>query len=172
MAKTLPKQSKSSGARGTLVPWLGIAVIVILADQLTKIAVSKVFSYGEGRVITPFFNLVLVYNKGAAFSFLAAAGGWQRWAFTALGIIAALVICYLLKRHGSQRMFCTALALILSGALGNVIDRLAYGHVIDFLDFHVRTWHWPAFNIADCAVVGGAIGIALFGLFEGKKKTA
>jgi signal peptidase II len=159
MAKTLPKQTRSNGASGTggtLAPWLGIAVIVILADQLTKIAVNKVFSYGEGRVITPFFNLVLVYNKGAAFSFLSAAGGWQRWAFTALGVVAALVICYLLKRHATQKLFCTALALIMGGALGNVIDRLLYGHVIDFLDFHVGGWHWPAFNLADSAICVGA----------------
>ena len=157
MAKTLPKQSRSTGSGGTLAPWLGVAVIVILADQLTKIAINKVFSYGEGRVITPFFNLVLVYNKGAAFSFLSAAGGWQRWAFTALGVVAALVICYLLKRHSGQRLFCTALALIMGGALGNVIDRLLYGHVIDFLDFHVGGWHWPAFNLADSAITIGAV---------------
>lgn len=157
MAKTLPKQSRSNGASGTLAPWLGVAVIVILADQLTKIAINKVFSYGEGRVITPFFNLVLVYNKGAAFSFLSAAGGWQRWAFTALGVVAALVICYLLKRHATQKLFCTALALIMGGALGNVIDRLLYGHVIDFLDFHVGGWHWPAFNLADSAITIGAV---------------
>ena len=156
MAKTLPKQSRSNGAGGTLAPWLGVAVIVILADQLTKIAINKVFSYGEGRVITPFFNLVLVYNKGAAFSFLSAAGGWQRWAFTVLDVAAALVICYLLKRHATQKLFCTALALIMGGALGNVIDRLLYGHVIDFLDFHVGGWHWPAFNLADSAITIGA----------------
>ena len=99
----------------------------------------------------------LTYNTGAAFSFLAMAGGWQRWAFTLLGIVAALVICYLLKRHGTQKMFCTALALILGGALGNVIDRLMYGHVVDFLDFHVGGWHWPAFNLADSAITIGAV---------------
>ncbi|RQH09878.1 signal peptidase II [Paraburkholderia dinghuensis] len=154
MAKTLPKQSQ---AGGTLAPWLGVALIVILVDQLTKIAITSVFRYGEGRAVTSFFNLVLVYNRGAAFSFLATAGGWQRWAFTALGIAAALVICYLLKRHAGQRMFCTALALILGGALGNVIDRLMYGHVIDFLDFHVGGWHWPAFNVADSAITIGAV---------------
>ncbi|MBB3255417.1 signal peptidase II [Paraburkholderia bannensis] len=161
MAKTMSKQAKPNGAGGskggTLVPWLGIAVIVILADQLTKIAISKVFAYGEGRMITPFFNLVLVYNKGAAFSFLAAAGGWQRWAFTALGVVAAVVIGYLLKRHAGQRLFCTALALILGGALGNVLDRLMYGHVIDFLDFHLGASHWPAFNVADSAITVGAV---------------
>ncbi|MDE1183074.1 signal peptidase II [Paraburkholderia sp.] len=153
MARTLSKSSSS----GSLAPWLGVALIVILFDQLSKIAVAKILAYGQGVVLAPFFNLVLVYNRGAAFSFLAMAGGWQRWAFTALGIVAALVICYLLKRHGAQKMFCTALALILGGALGNVIDRLAYGHVIDFLDFHVRTWHWPAFNIADSAITIGAV---------------
>jgi signal peptidase II len=141
---------------GSLAPWLGIAAIVILFDQLTKIAVARVFAYGEPHALTPFFNLLLVYNRGAAFSFLAAAGGWQRWAFTALGVAAAIVIIYLLKKHAAQRMFCTALAFIMGGAIGNVIDRLAYGHVIDFLDFHVNTWHWPAFNLADSAIFVGA----------------
>ncbi|HWT36749.1 MAG TPA: signal peptidase II [Paraburkholderia sp.] len=151
MSRTL---SKSTG--GSLAPWLGVAVIVILFDQLTKIAVAKVFAYGSSHAIAPFFNLVLVYNRGAAFSFLAMAGGWQRWAFTALGVAAAVLISYLLKRHGNQKMFCTALALIMGGAIGNVIDRLLYGHVIDFLDFHVGAWHWPAFNLADSAITVGA----------------
>ncbi|ABC39549.1 signal peptidase II [Burkholderia thailandensis] len=152
MAKTL---SKSSG--GALAPWLGISLIVILFDQLTKIAVLKTFAYGAMHQLTPFFNLTLIYNRGAAFGFLATAGGWQRWAFTALGIGATLVICYLLKRHGHQRLFSLSLALILGGALGNVIDRLIYGHVIDFLDFHVGAWHWPAFNLADSAITVGAV---------------
>jgi len=152
MSRTL---SKSTG--GSLAPWLGVAVIVILFDQLTKIAVAKVFAYGSSHAIAPFFNLVLVYNRGAAFSFLAMAGGWQRWAFTALGVAAAVLISYLLKRHGNQKMFCTALALIMGGAIGNVIDRLLYGHVIDFLDFHVGGWHWPAFNLADSAITIGAV---------------
>ena len=152
MSRTL---SKSTG--GSLAPWLGVAVIVILFDQLTKIAVAKVFAYGSSHAIAPFFNLVLVYNRGAAFSFLAMAGGWQRWAFTALGVAAAVLISYLLKRHGNQKMFCTALALIMGGAIGNVIDRLLYGHVIDFLDFHVGGWHWPAFNLADSAITVGAV---------------
>jgi signal peptidase II len=153
MAKAMTKQRSS----GSLAPWLGIALIVILVDQLTKIAMSRMFSYGHGREITSFFNLVLVFNRGAAFSFLAAAGGWQRWAFTALGVAAALVIGFLLKRHASQKMFCTALSLILGGALGNVLDRLMYGHVIDFLDFHVGGWHWPAFNVADSSITIGAV---------------
>ncbi|MDR5736486.1 signal peptidase II [Caballeronia sp. LZ019] len=151
--KTMAKQTSSSGS---LAPWLGIALIVILFDQLTKIAVQKVFAYGEPHALAPFFNLLLVYNRGAAFSFLAAAGGWQRWAFTALGVVAAAVICYLLKKNATQRLFCAALSLIMGGAIGNVIDRLAYGHVIDFLDFHVNAWHWPAFNLADTAITIGA----------------
>ncbi|WP_109482455.1 signal peptidase II [Paraburkholderia sp. C35] len=151
MSRTLSKP-----AGGSLAPWLGVAVVVILFDQLTKIAIAKVFAYGSSHAIAPFFNLVLVYNRGAAFSFLAMAGGWQRWAFTALGVGAALLICYLLKRHGNQKLFCAALSLIMGGAIGNVIDRLLYGHVIDFLDFHVGAWHWPAFNLADTAITIGA----------------
>ncbi|RKP43574.1 signal peptidase II [Trinickia fusca] len=156
MAKTLSKQ-----ASGSLAPWLGIALIVILVDQLTKIAVSKVLAYATPYPLAPFFNLFLVFNRGAAFSFLGTAGGWQRWMFTTLGVAAAFVICYLLKRHGNQRMFSTALSLIMGGALGNVIDRLVHGHVIDFLDFHVGTWHWPAFNVADSGIVIGAILLVL-----------
>ncbi|HEV3104293.1 MAG TPA: signal peptidase II [Trinickia sp.] len=154
-------KTRTMQASGTLAPWLGIALIVILFDQLTKIAVAKVLSYASPYPLAPFFNLLLVFNRGAAFSFLSSASGWQRWAFTGLGIVAACVICYLLKRHGSQRLFCTALSLIMGGALGNVIDRLVYGHVIDFLDFHVGAWHWPAFNLADSAIVIGAILLVL-----------
>jgi signal peptidase II len=146
-----------------LFPWLGIAAIVILLDQITKITVAKLFTFGEIHAVTSFFNLTLVYNKGAAFSFLAAEGGWQRYFFTGLGIIAALVIIYLLKKHAGQRLFCWSLALILGGAIGNVIDRIAYGHVIDFLDFHVNNWHWPAFNVADSAI---CVGAAMFVLDE------
>jgi signal peptidase II len=157
------KSGFSTSSGNSLLPWLGIAAIVLLLDQLTKITIIRLFSYGESHPVTSFFNLVLVYNKGAAFSFLAAQGGWQRWFFTVLGIAAALFIVYLLKRHAGQRMFCWALALILGGAIGNVIDRIAYGHVIDFLDFHVAGWHWPAFNVADSAI---CIGAALFVLDE------
>lgn len=145
----------------TALLWLGIALIVILLDQLTKVAVMRLFAYGQGREITSFFNVFLVYNRGAAFSFLAAAGGWQRWAFTALGIAAAIFICFLLKRHAHQKLFCTALSLIMGGAIGNVIDRLIYGHVIDFLDFHWHGWHWPAFNLADSGIVVGACLLVL-----------
>lgn len=146
-------------SRPRLAPWLAIAGVVVLLDQLTKILISQSFSYGESYPVTSFFNLVLVYNKGAAFSFLASQGGWQRYFFTAVSIIASIVIVYLLKKHGDKTLFSWALALILGGAVGNLIDRLLYGHVIDFLDFHAAGWHWPAFNIADCAIF---IGAALF----------
>lgn len=147
----------SSNNNNSLLPWLGISLIVLLLDQLSKITIVKLFHYGESRPVTGFFNLVLVYNKGAAFSFLAAESGWQRHLFTAIGIAAAIYIIYLLRKHAGQRMFCWALALILGGAIGNVIDRIVYGHVIDFLDVFVGNWHWPAFNIADSAICVGAV---------------
>ncbi len=139
-----------------MLPWLALALLVLFLDQLTKIVIERTFSYGDVRAVTGFFNLVLTYNKGAAFSFLASAGGWQDEFLTIVGIAASLFIVYLLARHGHQRLFACALALILGGALGNVVDRIAYGHVIDFLDFHWGGWHWPAFNLADSAIVGGA----------------
>ena len=145
-------------ARASLAPWLGIAAIVILLDQLSKIVIQKLFVYGEEKVITSFFNLVHARNPGAAFSFLSDAGGWQRYFFTAIAIAAVAYMLYLLRRHSGQRLFCWALALIMGGAIGNVIDRLLYGHVIDFLSFH---WHgigtFPAFNIADSAITVGAV---------------
>jgi signal peptidase II len=163
MAKSKPIAMKSSSGGG-LAPWLGIAAIIILLDQITKITINKTFRYGEDLLVTSFFNLTLAYNKGAAFNFLDNAGGWQRYLFTGIGVAAALYIVYLLKRHAGQRMFCWALALIMGGAIGNVIDRVVYGHVVDFLDFHWRSLgHFPAFNIADSAI---CIGAALFILDE------
>jgi signal peptidase II len=153
----------SASQSTSMMPWLGIATIIVLIDQITKITMTRLLSYGEFRPVTSFFNLVLAYNKGAAFSFLATEGGWQRYFFTAIAIAAVGFIIYLLKRHAGQRLFCWALALILGGAIGNLIDRVLYGHVIDFLDFYVGTRHWPAFNVADMAIVGGA---ALFILDE------
>jgi len=140
-----------------MLPWVALASLIVLVDQLTKLAIEHTFDYGDVEPVTSFFNLVLTYNKGAAFSFLASASGWQKHFLTAVGIGASLFILYLLARHGGQKLFALALTMILGGAIGNVIDRLAYGHVIDFLDFHVGGWHWPAFNVADSAIVGGAI---------------
>ena len=139
-----------------MLPWLGLAIGIILIDQLTKITIEQRFEFGDVKPVTGFFNVVLAYNKGAAFSFLASASGWQGGFLIAIAVGASVFILYLLARHGHQRLFALALAMILGGAVGNVIDRIVYGHVIDFLDFHWGDWHWPAFNLADSAIVGGA----------------
>ncbi len=146
-----------------LLLWLGIALIIVLLDQVSKITMARLLVYGQSETITPYFNLVMVYNQGAAFSFLANSGGWQRWFFSGLALVVSLVIIWMLKKNSTQRLFCWSLTLILGGAVGNLIDRLAYGHVIDFLDFHIGTLHWPAFNIADSAIT---VGAALFVLDE------
>jgi signal peptidase II len=153
----MASKNRFSSKASSMLPWLGIAAIVVLFDQITKITISQMLSYGQSKPITSFFNLVLAYNKGAAFSFLSNQGGWQRYFFTGIAIAAALLIVYLLKRHAGQRLFCWALALILGGAVGNLIDRVMYGHVVDFLDFYIRNWHWPAFNVADSAICIGAV---------------
>jgi signal peptidase II len=165
MAKS--KSAFSSGSGVWL--WLGVALITLLLDQLTKIAVVGAFQLGEALPITSFFNLVRVHNPGAAFSFLADAGGWQRWFFTGLGVAAAGVMVYLLRSHAGQTLFCLALSLLLGGALGNVIDRLLYSHVIDFLDFYYGTWHFPAFNVADSAITLGAALLILDELLRVRK---
>ena len=140
-----------------LAPWYALAVLVVVLDQLTKYWVSAVFYYGEARAVSGFFNLVLTHNKGAAFSFLASAAGWQRGFFIAIALVAIVVISVLLARHAADRPFCLALALILGGAIGNVLDRITLGYVVDFLDFHIAGWHWPAFNLADSAISAGAV---------------
>jgi len=119
------------------------------------------YHLGDSTFVTNFFNVVRVHNSGAAFSFLANAGGWQRWFFTGLGCVAAAIIVWMLHAHPGQKLFCFAMACILGGAVGNVIDRIAYGHVIDFLDFHWRGTHFPAFNVADSAITVGAICLIL-----------
>ncbi|MFJ4289207.1 signal peptidase II [Cupriavidus sp. NPDC089707] len=155
-ARPARRGSKASGNTTPLL-WLAFALLVVLLDQFFKIVIVRSFTYGESRPVTSFFNLVLVYNKGAAFSFLADAGGWQRWFFTGLGIVVGAFIVWLLYRHTGQRLFCFAVSLILGGAVGNVIDRVVYGHVVDFLDFYAGRYHWPAFNVADCAITVGAV---------------
>jgi signal peptidase II len=140
-----------------LVPWYALALLLVVLDQLTKYWISASLRYGEARAYTGFFNLVLTHNQGAAFSFLAGAGGWQRGFFIAIALVAIVVIGALLVRHAGERLFCLALALILGGAVGNVLDRIVLGHVIDFLDFHLSGWHWPAFNLADSAITVGAV---------------
>lgn len=137
-------------------PWLVLAALVTLADQLTKGWVAAYLGNGESEAVTGFFNLVLVHNSGAAFSFLANAGGWQHWLFLALALAVSVWIMTMLCRQDTGRRLSLALALILGGALGNVIDRLNQGAVVDFLDFHWGGYHWPAFNLADSAIMLGA----------------
>jgi signal peptidase II len=141
--------------------WLAIAVAVVLLDQLTKTLITRSFQLNDVRTITPFFDLVRAHNTGAAFSFLAGAAGWQRWFFIALGAVAAVFIVWMLRSHGEQTLFCWALALILGGALGNVIDRLLHGYVVDFIQVHWRGWYFPSFNIADSAITVGAAFLIL-----------
>ncbi len=137
--------------------WYALALLVAVLDQTSKYWLSANFRYAEVRPVTAFFNLVLTHNQGAAFSFLASAAGWQRGFFIAIALIAIVVIVVLLARHALDKLFCLSLALILGGALGNVVDRIALGYVVDFLDFHLADWHWPAFNLADSAISAGAV---------------
>lgn len=153
-----------------LVPWFALAVLLALLDQLTKYWISASFDYGQVREVTGFFNLVLTHNKGAAFSFLASAAGWQRGFFIAVALIAIVVISVLLARHAGERLFCLSLALILGGAIGNVLDRIVLGYVVDFLDFHLAGWHWPAFNLADSAITVGAALLVLDSFRPGAKR--
>lgn len=155
--------SVQRGANGLMV-WLGLALIIFLADQFTKVLIVGNYQLGDSTPVTSFFNVVRVHNHGAAFSFLADAGGWQRWFFTLLGLVVAGFIVWMLRSHAGQRLFSFAMACILGGAIGNVTDRLLYGYVVDFLDFH-WAWlspvfaggHFPAFNIADSAISIGAV---------------
>jgi len=160
----------------SLLLWLGIALVILLADQLTKLLIVDSFALGDSLTVTSFFNLVRVHNSGAAFSMLSTASGWQRWFFTAIGVVATLFILWLLRSHPTQKLFCFALALVLGGAVGNVIDRIAYGHVVDFLDFHWDALspvffqgHFPAFNVADSAISVGAVCLILDELIRVRK---
>lgn len=136
--------------------WFALAAAVVVLDQLSKRAVLAAFAPGERLALTGFFNLVLAFNKGAAFSFLAGAPGWQTPLFIGVAVVAIVIVSVLLARSPADWLVCAGLALILGGALGNVVDRLRYGQVVDFLDFHLYGWHWPAFNVADSAITIGA----------------
>lgn len=144
--------------------WLGLSALVIVLDQLTKQWIVHAFDYRDVLPVMPSFNLTLAYNSGAAFSFLAGAGGWQRLFFTGIAIVASVVIVYLLRKHHGETRFSIALSLILGGALGNLWDRLTIGQVVDFLDFYVGSYHWPAFNVADSAIFLGAAFLIWDGL--------
>lgn len=140
-----------------MLDWLLAAGAIIVLDQLTKIGFDNALTYGERRPVLPFFDFTLLYNTGAAFSFLADGQGWQRWLFTGIALAATVIIVRLLRKYPHERLLCAALACILGGALGNAIDRLLYGHVVDFLLFYWHDWHFPAFNVADIAITCGAI---------------
>jgi signal peptidase II len=163
----MSKSFSSSSSR--MLPWLGLALILLIADQFTKILILGYYQLGDSTLVTSFFNIVRVHNAGAAFSFLADASGWQRWFFTGIGAVAIAVILWMLKAHPGQKLFSFALACILGGAIGNVIDRVRYGYVVDFLDFHWGTWHFPAFNIADSAISIGAACLILDELLRVRK---
>jgi signal peptidase II len=154
-----------------LFVWLAVALLVIVLDQLSKLYINTSFHFGERVNVLPVFDLTLMYNRGAAFNFLASEPGWQRWFFMLLGIGASAVIVFLLWRDPSKRRFSLALALIMGGALGNVIDRVAYGHVIDFLLFYWNDAYYPAFNLADSAITCGAILLIIDELFRARKNT-
>ncbi len=156
-----------ASSKGMLV-WLGLAFAILIVDQASKWWIVSFYRLGDATTITSFFNIVRAHNPGAAFSLLAHAGGWQRWFFTAVGVGATLFILWMLRSHHTQKLFSFSLACIMGGAVGNVIDRLVHGYVVDMLDFHFR-WlepvfrggHFPTFNVADMAITTGAIGLIL-----------
>jgi signal peptidase II len=148
--------------------WLAVAAVIVVADQLTKAAVLASFRPGDQLVLAPFASLVLAFNTGAAFSFLADADGWQRWLFSVIASAAAVFIVWLLRR-GGDRVYLAGLALILGGALGNLYDRLTIGTVVDFVLLHYRGWAWPAFNVADSAITIGA-ALLIFDSFRARRR--
>lgn len=167
-AAAAPVSGGGTGRGAGLAFWLALAAVVVLLDQFTKVLILGDFQLGDSRRVTSFFDVVRAHNTGAAFSFLHDAAGWQRWFFIALGLAASGFIVWMLRAHAGQRLFCFAVTMILGGALGNVIDRIVHGYVVDFLQFH---WRWlapmfpggyfPAFNVADSAITAGAIGLIL-----------
>ena len=157
-----------AGGNASLVPWLAWAAIVLVLDQFTKTLILGYYHLGDSTTITSFFNVVRVHNHGAAFSFLADAGGWQRWFFTGIGVVAVGFMLWMLKSHPGEKLFAFAVSSLMGGAVGNVADRLMHGYVVDFLDFHwswlapmFRGGHFPSFNVADAAITLGAICLIL-----------
>jgi len=167
--KARPAVARAGSSAGPgLLFWLVIAAIVIVADQVTKVAIVGAFQLGDVRPVTDFFNLVRAHNPGAAFSFLAGATGWQRWFFIGLGLAASGFIVWMLRSHPNERLFCFSVTMILGGALGNVIDRMIHGYVVDFLQFRFdvleplfRGGYFPSFNLADSAITLGAVCLIL-----------
>lgn len=156
---------RSHNSRFIWLRWLWISLIVLVLDQLTKYAISASFQYGESKTIFSWFNLVLAHNSGAAFSFLAGASGWQREFFIVVTVTISCVLLWMLKSNSTNRVLSVALALVLGGAFGNLYDRVLHGYVIDFVQWHVAGYYWPAFNIADSAICLGA-GLMIFDSFR------
>ena len=155
-------RSTQAGHTGVgMWPWLAWAVLLMGADQITKSLILNHYQLGDSTFITSFFNIVRAHNTGAAFSFLADAGGWQRWLFTGIGVAATIFIVWQLRAHPGQKLFSFALSSILGGAVGNVVDRLLHGYVVDFLQFHYAGWYFPSFNLADSAITVGAACLIL-----------
>ena len=156
-----------------MLPWLWLSGLVIGLDQSSKWLAERLLAPGQPVPVLPCFNLTLLYNTGAAFSFLAQAGGWQRWFFLLLSLVISIVLVLWIGRlqHG-QTLLAIALSLILGGAVGNLIDRVVHGHVIDFIDLYYERWHWPAFNVADSAITVGAILLVLDNLYSTRRRTA
>jgi len=156
--------ARGKSVSASLWPWLGLALAIILLDQFTKTLILGYFQYGEQRAVTSFFNITRLHNTGAAFSFLAGAGGWQRWFFIGIGVVATGFMLWMLRQHAGQRLFSLAISLILGGAVGNVVDRLLHGYVVDFLQFRFALLepifhggYFPAFNVADSGITAGAV---------------
>ena len=166
----MPK-APETGSNARFYVWLSVSAAVILFDQVTKMIVTSAFRLGESLTLTPFFDLVFVFNRGAAFSFLAQADGWQRWFFVALALAISAWIVVMLKHHAAEKLMPAALSLVLGGALGNVIDRLNHGAVVDFLSFHIADYYWPAFNVADSSISVGVILILWQQLTHEKRKS-
>lgn len=157
----MPKQSQ----------WFSISAVVVALDLYTKHLVQQAFQYGEHLTINSFFDLVRYHNEGAAFSFLANAGGWQKWFFTGISVVAVVVITYLILKNLHNKLFCLGLALVLGGAIGNLYDRVTLGYVVDFLYFHYEQLAWPAFNVADSAICVG-VALLLWDSFKNPSESA
>lgn len=152
-----------------MLKYFGLSAIVVALDLYSKHLIQSAFAYSEMLTLTHFFDLVHYRNLGAAFGFLNDAGGWQKWFFTAISMVAVIVMAYLIRKHQDEKLFCWGLALVLGGALGNLYDRITLGYVVDFLNFHIGYYYWPAFNVADSAIVGG-VGLLLLDSFKKPNK--
>jgi signal peptidase II len=154
--------------KNQLTKYFSLSAVVVAVDLYTKHLTQQAFELGDQLMVTSYFNLVRYHNEGAAFSFLADAGGWQKWFFTGISAVASIFIIYLLKKHSNEKLFCWGLALVLGGAIGNLYDRVTLGYVVDFLSFHLNDMYWPAFNVADSAICVG-VGLLLVDSFKPKK---